>query len=69
MIIHFGSLKYTYEIRANFLVRPTETRWLTKHETLDWITLITCQQYDEATQDYLFRRITQAVLVSVVWEK
>jgi LPXTG-site transpeptidase (sortase) family protein len=43
VIIHFGSLKYTYEIRTNFLVKPTETKWITKHETLDWITMITCQ--------------------------
>jgi len=69
VIIHFGSLKYTYEIRTNFLVKPTETKWITKHETLDWITMITCQQYDEAAKDYLYRRITRAVLVSVVLEK
>ncbi len=69
VIIHFGSLKHTYEIRTNFLVNPTETKWITKHETLDWITMITCQQYDEAAKDYLYRRITRAVLVSVVLEK
>ncbi len=65
IIIHLGGMKYTYAVRTNLLVNPSDTRWLTKHETLDWVTLITCQQYDAKTKSYRYRRVVRAVLVRV----
>ncbi len=65
IVIHLGGMKYTYAIRTNTLISPTNTYWLTKHEKLDWVTLITCQQYDEKTQSYRYRRVVRAVLISV----
>jgi hypothetical protein len=32
---------------------------------LDWVTLITCQGFDENSHSYTYRRVVQAVLVSV----
>jgi LPXTG-site transpeptidase (sortase) family protein len=61
--IHLGGMKYTYAVRSNLLVGPNDTRLLTRHETLDWITLITCQQYDARTKSYLYRRVVRAVLI------
>jgi LPXTG-site transpeptidase (sortase) family protein len=65
IVIHFGGLKYTYAIRANLSVAADDTYWLTKHEKLDWITLITCQQYDEVTKSYRQRRVVRAVLLNI----
>jgi LPXTG-site transpeptidase (sortase) family protein len=65
IIIHQGGMKYTYAVRTNLLVRPNDTRLLTKHEALDWITLITCQQYDDKTKTYRYRRVVRAVLLRV----
>lgn len=65
VVIHLGGMKYTYAIRANFLISPSNTYWLTKHEELDWITLITCQQYDERTGSYRYRRVVRAVVINV----
>jgi LPXTG-site transpeptidase (sortase) family protein len=65
IVIHLGGMKYTYAVRTNLLVNPNDTRWLTKHEELDWITLITCQQYDAKTKSYRYRRVVRAVLLRV----
>lgn len=65
IIVHSGGWKYTYEIRSNFLVSANNTYWLTKHEEYSWVTLVTCQQFDEKTQTYRYRRIVRAVLVSI----
>jgi LPXTG-site transpeptidase (sortase) family protein len=63
--IHLGGMKYTYGIRTNLLIDPDDTHWLTQHETLDWVTLITCQQYDAKTRSYRYRRVVRAVLIRV----
>jgi LPXTG-site transpeptidase (sortase) family protein len=63
--IHYGGSVYTYAVRSDLRVSPENTYWLTKHEQLDWITLVTCQQYDEKTGQYRYRRIVRAVLLEV----
>ncbi len=64
IIIHAWGSRYVYEVRVNQRVRPDDMSVL-KHETYDWITLLTCQGYDERTNSYNFRRAVRAVLVSV----
>ncbi len=64
-VIHLNGRAYTYSVKGNTLVSPTDTRLLTKHEQLDWVTLITCQQYDEKSHGYLYRRVVRAVLIEV----
>ena len=65
IVIHLGGIKYAYVVRTNTLTGPNNTYWLTKHEKLDWVTLITCQQYDEKTKSYRYRRVVRAVLIRV----
>lgn len=65
VVIHLGGMKYTYGIRTNLLINPSDTHWLAQHETLDWVTLITCQQYDAKTSSYRYRRVVRAVLIKV----
>lgn len=68
IFIHSGGEKYTYAVRMNSTVAADDTRWLNKHEKLDWITLITCQQYDEKTGAYKNRQVVRAVLVELEQE-
>ncbi len=64
VIIHADGKRYTYEVRYVRLVKPNDTSPL-GHRDRDWVTLITCKGYDEATNDYTWRVIVQAVLVRV----
>lgn len=75
--INLGSLKwgdqiivpawgeqYVYEVRS---VQTVEDRDLTafEHEEKPWLTLITCQGYDETLKGYRYRIVVKAVLVSI----
>lgn len=66
IIVHFGGVKYVYEVRNSRLVRPYSTGFafesLPEHS---YITLITCQGYNPLNDTYLFRRVVRAVLVEV----
>ena len=59
----FGQ-EYVYEVRQVRTVRPTDLSVL-RHEELDWITLLTCAAYDEASDSYRTRVAVRAVLIEV----
>ena len=60
----FGQ-NYTYEVRSvRASVRPDEANVIT-HEETPWLTLVTCQGYDETTGSYRWRTVVRAVLVKV----
>ncbi|MBI9051272.1 MAG: sortase [Anaerolineaceae bacterium] len=63
--IHAWGQTYTYEVRENKLVSAGNTKAVVKHETLDWITLLTCESYNPNAQTYPFRRMVRAVLLKV----
>ena len=65
IIIHNNGQRYTYVVRMNSTVSAKDSYWLNKHEELDWVTLLTCEQYDEKTKTYLMRQVVRAVLQSV----
>jgi LPXTG-site transpeptidase (sortase) family protein len=67
VIIRAWGQRYIYEVRENSQVAPDQLKVL-KHEDLDWITLITCQDYDDASGTYRRRRVVRAVLVAVAEE-
>jgi len=67
--IHLNAQKYTYIVQSKTLVTASDTSLLTRHETQDWVTLITCQQYDEKSKTYLYRWVVRAVLTSVQRDK
>ena len=56
---------YTYEVRENKLVTRDNMNVVEEHKDLDWVTLITCEGYNESTGEYIFRRVVRAVLVEV----
>jgi LPXTG-site transpeptidase (sortase) family protein len=69
IIIRFGGLKYTYAVRNMYLVTSADTQWVTRSEKRAWLTLITCQQFDDRTKSYLYRDIARAVLLKVETER
>jgi LPXTG-site transpeptidase (sortase) family protein len=67
--IHAFGQVFTYEVRESSLVSPTSTTTVFTHKEKPWITLVTCEGYKEATQEYLYRRMIRAVLVNVTADK
>jgi LPXTG-site transpeptidase (sortase) family protein len=56
--------RYTYKVVANEVVQPDDASVM-KHQDKPFLTLITCDAYDESTQTYLRRVAVGAVLVDV----
>jgi len=67
IIVHYQGQRYTYEVREVERVLPQDLSPL-KHEEHPWVTLITCQGYDEARGVYHWRLAVRAVQVSVASE-
>ena len=66
IVIHAWDQDYVYEVRTvNDMVTPTDTRFLTKHEELPWLTLVTCKGYDEKSDTYRWRTVVRAVQIEV----
>ncbi|MAT41871.1 MAG: hypothetical protein CL609_05985 [Anaerolineaceae bacterium] len=59
----FGQV-FTYEVRSVERVSPNDLSVL-HHEDRSWLTLITCQSFDETKGSYTWRVVVRAVLVSV----
>ena len=56
---------YTYEVRESILVLPNNLNSVMDSREQDWVTLMTCEYYNELNGEYLFRRVVRAVLVGV----
>ncbi len=69
IVIHEDGVRYVYDVRtvSNWTL-PTDTRLVTRHEDFDWLTLITCQGFDDSSQTYRWRTVVRAILVSVAPE-
>jgi LPXTG-site transpeptidase (sortase) family protein len=63
--IRAWGLTYTYEVRETTTVRPWQVNSALREETYDWVTLVTCEDYQDGSQSYATRRIIRAVLVDV----
>ncbi len=68
-LIHLDGQAYTYTVQSKSLVKATDTSLLNKHEEKDWVTLITCHQFDEKSKAYLYRWVVRAVLSNVTSEE
>jgi LPXTG-site transpeptidase (sortase) family protein len=68
IILHAYGQKFTYEVRENKLVRPNEVSVLNREDKA-WVTLLTCQGYNEASNTYASRVAVKAVLMQVELEK
>ncbi len=63
VIIIVNGERYIYEIRESYSdVRPNDLKIL-HHETLPWLTLITCEDYNPAQNTYKSRTVLRAVLI------
>jgi LPXTG-site transpeptidase (sortase) family protein len=62
LVDSFGT-RYVYEVRESRLKYPDDPDIL-QHEELPWLTLVTCQGYQESTDTYRWRRVVRAVLIS-----
>jgi len=65
IIIHAFGQEYIYEVRESNLVAPGAVAAAIQHEQLPWLTLITCQGYDENSNTYRNRVIVGAVQVAI----
>ncbi len=63
--IEAWGLTHTYEVRESKLLLPNRVDTVMQHEEYDWLTLVTCEDYQFLWKNYSFRRIVRAVLVSV----
>ncbi len=64
LILHIDGLEYVYQVRQVRKVKPEQLSIL-DHTDRSWITLLTCQGYNEVTNDYAYRQVVRAVLVEV----
>lgn len=64
ILLHAWGQKYIYEVRRVLNVLPADLSVLA-HEQLDWVTLITCEDFDALTAKFNRRLVVQAVLVRV----
>jgi len=66
VIVHMYGEKYIFEVRDSSMVFPSSTKSALEHlEGHSYLTLITCQWYNPVMDNYAFRRVVRAVLVSV----
>ena len=65
VIVHAWGQKNVYEVRNVLQTLPKEMSSILKHESLPWVTLITCKGYNEKTGTYDYRLVIQAVLIKV----
>lgn len=68
IFIHAWGAKYVYEIRQVMRVDPWDLSILA-HEELDWVTLITCSEFNPGDETYSLRSIVRGVLTKVEPEK
>jgi len=64
IFVYQSGYRYTYQIVSNGYVKPNDIKVL-QHEEKAYITLLTCDTYDEKTGTYLRRVVVRAVLVDV----
>jgi len=64
IFVYSAGYRYTYKVVSNALVQPTDASVM-KHEDKSFLTLITCDTYDEKTSTYLHRVVIGAALVDV----
>ena len=56
-------------MQENRKLLPTSISTVFKHEDYDWITLVTCEDYNTGTGLYQYRRMVRAILISIIPEK
>lgn len=65
VILHAWGEEYIYEVREVLSVKPYNVKAMMKHQENAWLTLVTCQGYDENSGEYLNRILVRAVLMEI----
>ncbi len=65
LIVHAWGEEYIYAVREVLSVKPSSVSTMLKHEERAWLTLVTCQGYNEDAGEYARRVLVRAVLVEV----
>jgi LPXTG-site transpeptidase (sortase) family protein len=65
VIVSSYGQRYRFEVREVLTVAPDDIKAALKHQEQPWITLLTCQGYDEKVNSYASRVLVRAVLVEV----
>ena len=66
IVIHAYGMTYTYEVREKLTVLQNNVNAAFEKEKYDWITLMTCSGYNAVREEFAFRELVRAVLVSVM---
>ncbi|MBI9050196.1 MAG: sortase [Anaerolineaceae bacterium] len=64
--IYSGNSIYIYEVHDTRLHKAISVSSVAIHEELDWLTLVTCEEYQDSAQSYTYRRVVRSVLVQVI---
>lgn len=64
VVVYAYGYRYIYVVRSTRYVAPDDISIL-RHETKPWLTLVTCDDYDEASGTYLSRVVVRAELAQV----
>ncbi|MFT3890057.1 MAG: sortase [Anaerolineales bacterium] len=64
IFIYTGSYRYTYQVKSNQIVKPDDISVI-EHEADSYLTLLSCDDYDEALGTYVQRVAVRAKLVDV----
>ncbi|MCQ3938032.1 MAG: hypothetical protein DPW18_13420 [Chloroflexi bacterium] len=64
--IHNNGFTYIYEVRTSGLILPSSIRTLFRHEEDSWLSLVTCENFNEETGSFANRRLIRAVLISII---
>ncbi|NOH04125.1 MAG: sortase [Chloroflexi bacterium] len=64
--IHNDGLTYVYEVRTSGLILPSSIRTLFRHEEDAWLSLVTCENFNDKAETFAYRRLVRAVLISII---
>lgn len=67
--VHNNGFVYVYEVRRSSLILPSSIKTLFKHEEDTWLSIVTCENFNEKTEKFSNRRLVRAVLISIIPEK
>lgn len=63
--LHIYGLNYVFEVREVMTIQKDDIKTVMKHESTPWITLMTCQGYDDENKSYRSRILVRAALVKL----
>jgi LPXTG-site transpeptidase (sortase) family protein len=65
ILIHAFGKTYLYEVRERLTTRPDKVGEMLTHYETPWLTLVTCQDFDEESSVYKKRTLVRAELVEI----